>query len=242
MTALLPPNRTPLEARTATALAIDPPVPLRTLYDPATCPAHLLPFLAWAYSVDHWSPAWSESVKRRVIAAAFDVHRTKGTRTAIDRALAALGVDVELTEWFEATPNLERGTFDALLYVNENLTPDAPALIGPELYDELRAALDAAKNVRSHYTLRLGARFGPNTFAAAGHVSPGALSTHDTAAEYRTPPLRTGFAAGAATTARAVGRFTTEPGNRPTLDPARLLAAATCRVFALTHHTMEATA
>ncbi|MGQ7242822.1 phage tail protein I [Salinicola sp. V024] len=268
MSQLLPPNRTALERRTAEALVIEPPVPLRTLWDPATCPAHLLPFLAWAYSVDHWSSAWSERVQRNVIAASFDVHRMKGTRTAIDRALGALGVDVTIAEWFETTPNLERGTFNATLYVNENLVPDAPALIGPELYEELRATIDAAKNARSHYSLRVGVKFGPNTLGAGGGMSAGALSDNDArpiyrpvaataglvtaatatpgaftcrdaSADYRTPTLRSGLAAGAATTARAVGRFSTESRNRASIAPARLLAAATCRAFALTHRTME---
>ncbi|WP_110675335.1 phage tail protein I [Salinicola sp. RZ23] len=242
MSQLLPPNRTSLESRTADALVTDPPVPLRTLWNPQTCPAHLLPFLAWAYSVDNWSAAWSERVKRRVIAASFDVHRMKGTRTAIDRALSAMGVDVIIKEWFEVEPNLARGTFDALLYVNENLTPDAPALIGPELYAELRATLDAAKNVRSHYTFRVGARFGPGRLGAATVMTPGGTAYRDAAAGYRTPTLRGGFTAGAATNVRAVGRFSTEATNRAALNPARLLAAATCRAVALTYHIMEPTA
>lgn len=271
MSQLLPPNHTTLEGRSATALPIEPPVPLRTLWNPQTCPAHLLPFLAWAYSVDHWSSAWPETVKRNVIAASFDVHRMKGTRTAIDRALDAMGVNVKLTEWFEATPNLPRGTFDALLYVNENLTPNAPALIGPELYTELRATIDAAKNVRSHYTFRVGARFGPNTLGAAGSMNGSALSnndarpiyrpvaahaalgatttvqacavTHqDAAVNYRTPSLSTSITSAASSRALAVGHFDTEATNQAALAPAHFLAATTCRAFAFTHHTMEATA
>lgn len=268
---LLPPNRSPLEARVAASHPLALPVPLRALYDPATCPVDLLPFLAWAFSVDHWSADWPENVKRRFIAESFAVHRMKGTRTAIDRALAAMGVDVELTEWFETSPNLPRGTFDALLYVNENLTPSAPALIGPELYTELRATIDAAKNVRSHYTFRIGARFGPNTLGVASGMGAGALSDNDArpiyrpvsassvlsatanatagaltrrdaAAHYCTPPLHTGFTNVAAARAHAVGRFQAEPSPLAVLDPAQLLAAATCRAVALTYYTMEATA
>ncbi len=54
MTDLLPPNRTALGARLAASHPLALPVPLRTLWNPATCPAHCLPFLAWAFSVDQW--------------------------------------------------------------------------------------------------------------------------------------------------------------------------------------------
>lgn len=268
MSQLLPPNRTALESRAADALVIAPSVPLRTLWNPQTCPAHLLPFLAWAYSVDHWSSDWSETVKRRVIGAAFNVHRVKGTRSAIDRALAALGVDVTITEWFEATPNLARGTFDATLYVNDNLTPDEPAFLNATLYEQLRATIESTKNARSHYTFKVGAKFGPNTLSTAATFSPGALSESDArpiyrpvsasaalataatvtpgalthsaaAADYRLPTLLGGFAAGASATTRAVGRFSTVATNRAALNPARLLAAATCRAVALTYRSME---
>ncbi|MCD9124037.1 phage tail protein I, partial [Cupriavidus sp. UGS-1] len=51
MTSLLPPNATPLERNLATVGAeaiAGVPVPLRDLWNPATCPPALLPFLAWA--------------------------------------------------------------------------------------------------------------------------------------------------------------------------------------------------
>nr|WP_258802789.1 phage tail protein I [Hafnia paralvei] len=40
------------------------PVPIRHVKDPATCPAHLLPWLAWEYAVDYWNPEWDEAQKR----------------------------------------------------------------------------------------------------------------------------------------------------------------------------------
>ncbi len=61
-----------------------------------------------------------------MIANSAELHRIKGTRPAVELAMESLGVEVELTEWFEATPHLPRGTFRAVLYVNENLTPEAP--------------------------------------------------------------------------------------------------------------------
>lgn len=108
---LLPPNSTPVErgfedaARRITAL----PVPVRDAWNPATCPAQLLPWLAWALSVDRWDPAWSEQQQRDVITASVGVHRRKGTIGAIRAALVAEGYgDAEVIEsWGD---NLYDGT------------------------------------------------------------------------------------------------------------------------------------
>lgn len=51
MNSLLPPGSTPLERRLAQACSgiSDLQVPLRDLWDPATCPVSFLPYLAWAF-------------------------------------------------------------------------------------------------------------------------------------------------------------------------------------------------
>jgi len=92
MTSILAVNATAAERAIegATARIGDTVVPLADLWNPATCPAALLPWLAWALSVDDWDANWTEARKREVIAAAVYVHRHKGTvasiRTAIDKA------------------------------------------------------------------------------------------------------------------------------------------------------------
>lgn len=99
MSDLLPPNATPFEralAKTAEHLA-DLPVPIRHIRNPETCPAALLPYLAWELSVDEWNPGWGEDVKRRVIAESARVHRRKGTRGSVRRALEAIFGDIPFT-------------------------------------------------------------------------------------------------------------------------------------------------
>ncbi|MGS4945207.1 phage tail protein I, partial [Meridianimarinicoccus sp. RP-17] len=68
---LLPPNATPVERgfEAAGARITALPVPVRDTWNPATCPATLLPWLAWALSVDNWDPTWTEGQQRAVIAA-----------------------------------------------------------------------------------------------------------------------------------------------------------------------------
>lgn len=92
---LLPPNATALERAvemTAAPLG-EIPVPIATLWDPYACPAAMLPWLAWADSVDNWDSAWSERTKREVIAASYDVHRHKGSLWSIKEAIRAAGFE-----------------------------------------------------------------------------------------------------------------------------------------------------
>jgi phage tail P2-like protein len=102
---LLPPNATPVERgfEAAGARITALPVPVRDTWNPATCPATLLPWLAWALSVDNWDPTWTEGQQRAVIAASVAVHRRKGTVAAVREALAAAGYgDASLIEEFGA--------------------------------------------------------------------------------------------------------------------------------------------
>lgn len=68
---LLPVGSSPLEVAAARACAeIEKiPIPLRRLWNPDNCPVNLLPWLAWAYSVDRWDSEWPEETKREVVRA-----------------------------------------------------------------------------------------------------------------------------------------------------------------------------
>lgn len=60
---------------------------IRTLWNPHDCPEEMLPYLAWALSVDIWDPSWNLLKKRSVVASAFCDHRIKGTRAGLERYL-----------------------------------------------------------------------------------------------------------------------------------------------------------
>ena len=89
---LLPSNASMIERATEAATAPPVAVPLADLWNPVTCPAALLPWLAWALSVDDWDADWPEQVKRDVIAASVEIHRRKGPVWAMRRALDAAGL------------------------------------------------------------------------------------------------------------------------------------------------------
>lgn len=97
---LLPPNASALErAIAATGAGIDTlPVAVRDTWNPTTCPPGLLPWLAWALAVDEWDEAWSDAVKRAVIADAVELHRHRGTVWSLKKALAPLGMAVDVID------------------------------------------------------------------------------------------------------------------------------------------------
>jgi phage tail P2-like protein len=111
---LLPPNATPLERALAasTARLADVPIALDPLIDPATCPAELLPWLAWGESVDIWETSWTEARKREAIAESILLHRRKGTRWAVETILARIDALAQVVEWHQAQPPLARHTFE----------------------------------------------------------------------------------------------------------------------------------
>jgi phage tail P2-like protein len=101
MTDLLPPNATSQERALANVAADRVngiAVPNASLWNPQTCPVAVLPWLAWAMSVDDWDSSWTEQQKRDVIAASVEVHRHKGTIGAMKAALRPLNYDIEVEE------------------------------------------------------------------------------------------------------------------------------------------------
>lgn len=143
--AMLPGNATELERLAAQALAqIERvPVPLRDLWNPDTCPVELLPYLAWAFSVDRWSQAWPESAKRAAIRAAYFIHSRKGTIGALRRVVEPLGYLIEVREWWEEAPLGVPGTFRLLIGVLDTGITEA-------MYQELTWLIDDAKPLTRH--------------------------------------------------------------------------------------------
>lgn len=142
---LLPVGSSPLEVAAAEACARLQrlPVPLRTLWNPQTCPLELLPYLAWAWSVDRWDQSWPAETKRAVVAASQFIHRRKGTISAIRRVVEPLGYLIRITEWWQN--NAQPGTFRLDVGVLETG-------ISAEMYHELERLIGDAKPVSRHLT------------------------------------------------------------------------------------------
>lgn len=180
---LLPPNSSAmeqaLEAATARIGAVA--VPNASLFDPWTCPASHLPWLAWQVSVDHWNSAWPDETKRRVIAASVEVHRRKGTVGAVRRALEALGAPPEIEEWWQRTPQGVPHTFSVFIWRHDL---DDGVEITPGFLDDLIASINAAKPERSHFAL-YPAQVTAAAFGFAALAAPRQTLSADTPAHTR---------------------------------------------------------
>ncbi|SDU87972.1 phage tail protein I [Pseudomonas mucidolens] len=163
---LLPANATPLERQVAQALAQirRVPIPLRQLCNPDTCPAELLPYLAWAFSVDRWDGKWTEAAKRAAIRSSHYIHSRKGTIGALRRVVEPLGYLIEVLEWWQAVPLGVPGTFAIKVGVLETG-------ITEEMYQELTWLIDDARPVTRHLT---GLAISLET---TGHIQIGACIT-----------------------------------------------------------------
>lgn len=146
---LLPPNATALErtldlADGAALAAV--PLPIRDLWDPATCPIAILPFLAWGLSIDFWDSAWSEAQKRAAVAASIEDQRRKGTPASLRAVLDRFDPLIALVEWFEDRDNLDPYTFRLELPI----AADSAVVYDEALVAALLRDIAAVKPLRAH--------------------------------------------------------------------------------------------
>lgn len=155
---LLPPNSSPLLRATEAATA-EPKrnleAPIYKLWRVDTCPEELLGHMAWTLSVDFWRSDWPVETKRAVIRAAIDVHRSKGTRAAVQTALGALGFATEITEAWEndGAPHTFRvDAFGADIF-------GAGHQIDQALVQSVEQIVHSVKPARSQFSFQIGERF-----------------------------------------------------------------------------------
>lgn len=141
---LLPPNAEKQERDIEASIERlgNVPVPIDKLWNADTCPAALLPWLAWAFSVDYWSSDWSEAQKRAVIKESVGVHRIKGTRGAVENALKAVG-NYSIVKEPHQDETLEPYTFDVAVQIEDREVTD-------DIYDQALDTVNRTKNARSH--------------------------------------------------------------------------------------------
>lgn len=165
---LLPPNATPEERVLESSLSRHETIPVTVgkLWNPDTCPAELLPWLAWSLSVDNWDASWPERLQRKTIKQAASIHRHKGTVGAVKRALSSLGVSVDFLEWFQDTDDLALAriqsrdpyTFVFIAWANSNPHTSEAVSLNPALYRTVIRAVETVKPVRAHFDFLVGAR------------------------------------------------------------------------------------
>lgn len=146
MPSLLPANASQLERNLEqmTQRLQQMPSNFEDIWNAELCPIDLLPWLAWAVSVDEWDANWPEAQKRKAISDSVFIHQHKGTRAAVERALSALPLSTTINEWFEQNISTNPYTF---------FIQTVPNSISANLADTLIRLVNAAKNLRSHYVL-----------------------------------------------------------------------------------------
>lgn len=117
--------------------------PARYMWSPQNAPVQILPWLAWAFSVDTWDTTWTEAQKRATIAASYSVHRKKGTIGAVRRALSALGLGITIVEWWQETPQGDPYTFRISVDVDQGGAQQGAL-------SKIIEVLNTSKNLRSH--------------------------------------------------------------------------------------------
>lgn len=188
MSNLLPPSATITEVNLDESLSRieNVPTPARTVNNPDTAASELLPWMAWARSVDNWDINWTDDQKRAVIKASYNVHLHKGTIGALKEALGALGYSVRVQEWFNQIPQGEPHTFKIFISV------DQVGLTQVE-FNKLKNIIDNAKNLRSHMSAaELTITSLSNVYCAAAvlcgneidYTYPAGLQTYDGSINY----------------------------------------------------------
>ncbi|MBI6161336.1 phage tail protein I [Serratia liquefaciens] len=134
-------------------------VALRTLWTPTACPVELLPYLAWALSVDRWDKSWPAEKKIAAIQQSYWQHRRKGTRAAVRRVIESMGFSATFAEWFDTGD--QPGTFRLEIDVNEvGLTEKTLA--------ELNRLIADAKPVSRHLAqMNIATKVGGFIYSAA---------------------------------------------------------------------------
>nr|WP_255460932.1 phage tail protein I [Novosphingobium sp. ERN07] len=177
----MPPNATSGERALETAMrsGIDLSA-VGDLWNPATCPADVLPFLAWGLAISHWDAGWTESQKRTAVAGAIPFHQIKGTRAAAEEVLARFHPLLDIVEWWEANPRREPFTFE----VRAPAGPEGidASFLTTETAEAIIRDVAAAKNARSHFDF-VFALEAQATLWIAGGALPGTMHRADYVAE-----------------------------------------------------------
>jgi len=175
---LLPDNETAVTRAIEASMAqkycnIDVAV-IKKLENPWECPAGFLPWLALSQSVDVWNDIWPEETKRKVIANARFLHRNKGTEGGLRDALATIGVELEIVNWYEKQPEGDIGTIDIVLKINKNLNGNSPVMIESKIMQDIDQTIKRHKRLSVHYSFDTGLNF-KTELAMANRAKLGAV-------------------------------------------------------------------
>ena len=108
----------------------------------------VLDILAYDFKVDWWDYSFSLEEKRRILKNSWNVHRRKGTKAAVERAISAIYTGTKVKEWFE----YEGDPFHFKLLIDATYEGTDPvkhqkALDGVNYYKNQRSHLDGVEYI-----------------------------------------------------------------------------------------------
>ncbi len=160
---LLPSNATKTERKLSLvgSRVMSIPIPVADVWSAKNAPENVLPWLAWALSVDNWDKNWTTAQKRAVIADAPVSQKIKGTIGAVESNLLALGVSIRIQEWFNQIPEGEPYTYILWLDVHDDI-------LDRKKLDRILDIIATKKNLRSHMqTVKISVKAEKQGFAVA---------------------------------------------------------------------------
>lgn len=101
----------------------------------------LLDILAYDFKVDWWDADYSLEEKRRTLKGNWRVHKTLGTRAAVETAISAIYPDTKVREWFE---------YEGEPYHFKLLIDTTYQRADPEKHRRVLERVRFYKNLRSH--------------------------------------------------------------------------------------------
>lgn len=101
----------------------------------------LLAILARDFKVDWWDPEYSLEEKRRTLKDSWRVHKTLGTKAAVETAISAIYPDTKVLEWFE---------YGGEPYHFKLMIDSEYEKVDPEKHRRVLEKVAYYKNLRSH--------------------------------------------------------------------------------------------
>lgn len=145
--------------------------------EPLTVDARLLPVLTIELGMSEFLTAGlMEQHVRALLAAAPDIHAMTGTVAGVRRALAAIGVTVDWTQWWQQTPRGPHDTHQVIAFVNEHLFPDQAALLTAETQYAVLRLIRATQRWSQEIDFKLGVGFSSSAGSAGGLQSASTFS------------------------------------------------------------------
>ena len=125
-------------------------------------PEELLDILAYDFKVDWWDYDYTLEEKRATPKDSWNVHRTLGTRGAVEKAISAIYPDTQVVEWFD----YDGDPYHFKLMINATYEDDDPVK-----HQRVLARINFYKNLRSYLDVIEYASVGNTTaYVAAATV------------------------------------------------------------------------